>query len=223
MEQETQPIASSSENASQWKHFYQIKILILWKNTGIPSGRPQDKCCKACFLGDVFIISVLTKSKKAQFDGISRILTTPAILNTSSTKETWPIYFTSIVMSLPASRIGRQGWIARFLRILFHRRELPHQGIQVLELVHNTVWNSNRAPTVYCYRLASYEWSILKGRTSTNHCNYKIKIRITFEARKATTVATSSGLPGRPNGCSSLHFYTLLLSSLIITIITIEL
>ena len=34
------------------------------------------------------------------------------------------------------------------------------------------MWNSNRAPTVHCYRLTSYEWSILKERISENHCNY---------------------------------------------------
>ena len=46
------------------------------------------------------------------------------------TKEIWPVYFTSVVMSLPASMLG--GRMARmnctFLRILFHSRELPDQG-----------------------------------------------------------------------------------------------
>ena len=50
---------------------------------------------------------VQTKPKKGQYDGISWILATAAILTTFTTKETWPIYFTSVVMSLPASRIGR--------------------------------------------------------------------------------------------------------------------
>ena len=150
---------------------------------------------------------------KVEFDGNSWILTIAAKLITFSTKENWPIYFTPVVIGLPALRIGRggrQGRIGRFLRILFDKREVPHQGMGCCwNLVYSTVWNSNRAPTVYCYRLTSYERSILKDRISENHCNHEVKIRITFEARKAMTVATSSGLPGRPNGCSSLHFCTL--------------